>query len=53
MIKDEEFYEELKSLIDNFNLTDEEIEGYVEFQNKHKIKNKKILNSGSKKDDIT
>lgn len=53
MIKDEEFYEELESLKNNFNLTDEEIEGYIEFQNKYKIKSKKILNSGSKKNDIT
>ena len=44
MIKDKEFYEEIKSLKEKFGLTEEEIEGYIEFQKIHKIKSKLVIN---------
>jgi hypothetical protein len=46
MTDKEKIEEEVKSLQENFNLTEEEIDGFLEFfYNYTKPKNKKIINS--------
>lgn len=52
MIRDKEFYEDIKSLEKKFKLSKKEIEGYIEFQKKHKIKSKLVIN-GREKNGIT
>ncbi len=46
-----ELNEELETLRNSFGLTEEEIEGYIEFFQEKKIKSRRILNSGREKND--
>ena len=46
-----ELEKDLESLRNNYGLTEEEIEGFLEFFTEKKVKNRRTLNSGSKNND--
>jgi hypothetical protein len=51
MMLTKELEKDLESLRNSFGLTEEEIEGFLEFFTEKKVKNSRILNSGSKNND--